>query len=60
VIHGDEDDTVPVAEGRELFAALGGPKRLCILPGANHRLTDPAHLQKALAESIDWLTQYLK
>jgi dipeptidyl aminopeptidase/acylaminoacyl peptidase len=59
VIHGDKDDTVPVAEGRELFAALAGPKRLCIIEGSDHRLTEPAHLQKALAESIGWLTQHL-
>jgi pimeloyl-ACP methyl ester carboxylesterase len=59
VIHGDRDDIVPVAEGRELFAALAGPKRLCIIEGSGHRLTEPAHLQKALAESIDWLTQNL-
>jgi dipeptidyl aminopeptidase/acylaminoacyl peptidase len=60
VIHGDRDDTVPVEEGRELFAALAGPKRLCIIEGSDHRLTDPAHLQKALAESIDWLTARLQ
>jgi dipeptidyl aminopeptidase/acylaminoacyl peptidase len=60
VIHGDRDDTVPVEEGRELFAALAGPKRLCIIEGSNHRLTDPAHLQKTLAESIDWLTGHLQ
>ncbi|HEY3306720.1 MAG TPA: alpha/beta fold hydrolase [Candidatus Binatia bacterium] len=59
VIHGDKDDTVPVEEGRELFAALAGPKRLCVIEGSGHRLTEPAHLQKALAESIGWLTQHL-
>jgi len=60
VIHGDKDDTVPVEEGRELYAALAGPKRLCIIEGSDHRLTDPAHLQKALTESIDWLTNHLQ
>lgn len=59
IIHGDKDDIVPVEEGRELFAALAGPKRLWIIEGSGHRLTEPAHLQKTLAESIDWLTQNL-
>jgi len=59
VIHGDKDDAVPVEEGHELFAELAAPKRLCIIEGSGHRLTEPAHLQKALAESIDWLTQNL-
>lgn len=60
VIHGDRDDTVPVEEGRELYAALGGPKKLRILEGANHRLTEPAELQTAVAEAIDWLTEHLR
>jgi dipeptidyl aminopeptidase/acylaminoacyl peptidase len=60
VIHGDKDDTVPVEEAHELYAALQGPKKLCILPGSNHRLTNPEHLQKALAESIEWLTGHLQ
>jgi alpha/beta superfamily hydrolase len=60
VIHGDRDDTVPVEEGRELYAALGGAKKLYILEGANHRLTEPAELQTAVAEAIDWLTQHLR
>jgi pimeloyl-ACP methyl ester carboxylesterase len=59
VIHGDKDDIVPVEEGHELFAELAAPKRLCIIEGSGHRLTEPAHLQKALADSIDWLTQNL-
>ena len=60
VIHGDRDDTVPVEEGHGLYAELGGPKRLCILEGAGHRLTELPHLQTAVRESIDWLTQYLR
>jgi uncharacterized protein len=60
VIHGDRDDTVPVEEGRELYAALGGAKKLRILEGANHRLTEPAELQTAVAEAIDWLTEHLR
>jgi alpha-beta hydrolase superfamily lysophospholipase len=60
VIHGDKDDIVPVEDGRELFAELAAPKQLCIIAGSGHRLTEPAHLQKALAESIDWLTSQLQ
>ena len=59
VIHGDQDDTVPVEEAHELYADLQGPKKLAILPGADHRLSRPDHLQKALDESVSWLTQYL-
>src|SRR5581483_7463680 len=58
VIHGDHDATVPVEEGHELYAALGGPKRLVILKGADHRLTG-ADLKKAVDETSEWLTEYL-
>jgi putative redox protein len=58
VLHGDRDPTVPVEEGRELYAALAGPKRLVIIEGAEHRLTG-AHLQKAVDETSEWLTEYL-
>jgi pimeloyl-ACP methyl ester carboxylesterase len=58
VLHGDRDPTVPVEEGRELYAALAGPKRLVILNGAEHRLTG-AHLQKTVDETSEWLTEYL-
>jgi pimeloyl-ACP methyl ester carboxylesterase len=57
VLHGDRDPTVPVAEGRELYAALAGEKRLVILEGAEHRLTG-GHLQKAVDETSAWLTEH--
>jgi putative redox protein len=58
VLHGDRDATVPVDEGRQLYGALAGPKRLVILEGADHRLTG-AHLQKAVDETSEWLSEYL-
>ena len=58
VLHGDRDPTVPVEEARELYAALAGPKRLVILAGAEHRLAG-AHLQKAVDETSEWLSEYL-
>lgn len=58
VIHGDEDDTVPVAEGRELYGLLNAPKRLLILNGANHRLGEP-QLGQAVSAARDWLVEYL-
>jgi putative redox protein len=58
VLHGDRDATVPVDEGRELYDALAGPKRLVTLEGADHRLTG-AHLQKAVDETSEWLSEYL-
>ncbi len=39
VIHGDRDDIVPIALGREVFAAAREPKSLYVIEGANHNDT---------------------
>jgi len=36
IVHGAADDIVPVARGRELFAAAQEPKRLLVLPQTGH------------------------
>jgi pimeloyl-ACP methyl ester carboxylesterase len=36
VAHGDPDDIVPTQQGRALYSAVRGPRRLIILPGAGH------------------------
>ncbi len=36
ILHGDQDDTVPVEEARMLHAAAADPKELCIVRGGDH------------------------
>ncbi|MCZ6623879.1 MAG: alpha/beta fold hydrolase [Deltaproteobacteria bacterium] len=60
VIHGDADETVPVEDAYELHSQLTSPKRICILKGADHRLSNPCLLEDALKESIDWITQHFQ
>jgi fermentation-respiration switch protein FrsA (DUF1100 family) len=36
VIHGDADTIIPFACGKELFAALNGPKEMLVVRGADH------------------------
>ena len=59
VLHGDADPVVPVEEAYELHGCLAGPKRLSILPGGDHRLSDPVLMRRALHESLDWLLNHL-
>jgi len=46
VLHGDQDQTVPFAEGERLFAAAPQPKRFVRIPGGAHmgNLEDPRGL----------------
>jgi len=59
ILHGEADEIVPVQEAHELYACLTNSKRLSILPGADHRLSDPAVMQRAIAEALDWLTEHV-
>jgi len=52
IVHGDADETVPVAQGQALFEAAGEPKELCLLPGGAHRLR---HDPRTLDCLLDWL-----
>ncbi len=59
VIHGDADPTVPVEQARQLHAALHGEKRLCILPGADHRFTREDDRGAALRQAEEWMARHL-
>jgi fermentation-respiration switch protein FrsA (DUF1100 family) len=58
VLHGERDGIVPLAQGRRVFAAAGGPKRFFAVPGAGHNdtyVTGGAPYWRALAEVLDSL-----
>jgi pimeloyl-ACP methyl ester carboxylesterase len=59
ILHGDADEIIPVEEAYELHACLSSAKRLSILPGTDHRLSDPVLLQRAITEALDWLTEHV-
>jgi fermentation-respiration switch protein FrsA (DUF1100 family) len=59
VIHGDQDELVPVDQAWEIFDSLGAPKEIHIIEGADHRLTDPGHRARAMELSADWFKRYL-
>jgi uncharacterized protein len=39
IIHGEEDEIIPVEMGRRVFAAANSPKDLYLIPGAHHNDT---------------------
>ena len=39
VLHGDQDETVPINQGRKLYRAANQPKRFQVLEGAAHNNT---------------------
>jgi alpha-beta hydrolase superfamily lysophospholipase len=59
VVQGEADDVVAPRDGRILFERAGEPRELCLLPGADHRLSDPLHRLEAVKRSRDWLARHL-
>ena len=53
VLHGDDDDTVPVVDAR-LFAQAHGGAELRVISGAGHRLR---HYPRAIAILLGWLNR---
>ncbi len=54
IFHGDEDDIVPVMNGKTIYEKAGEPKRLIIQKGGDHRISKPEHQKEFLTEASDW------
>jgi putative redox protein len=52
IVHGDEDDVVPVTDARSLAAAYGEGAELRIVKGAGHRIR---HDPRGVAVLLGWL-----
>jgi pimeloyl-ACP methyl ester carboxylesterase len=59
ILHGDADAVVPVEEAHELHDSLSGVKRLSILKGGDHRLSDPVLMRRALDEAFHWIIAHV-
>jgi uncharacterized protein len=58
VLHGDRDEIVPLAQGRALFEAAPGPKRMYVFPGLGHNDLVPlagAELGRVIASWVSGL-----
>jgi alpha/beta superfamily hydrolase len=56
LVHGTEDDVVPITESREIFAQANQPKALVEIRGANHVFTGP-HNEKMVSEVSSWVKE---
>jgi pimeloyl-ACP methyl ester carboxylesterase len=54
LVHGTEDDVVPISDSREIFAKANKPKELFEIPGANHVFAGDA-TQKMVAKVKNWI-----
>jgi len=54
VIHGDADHVVHLEHGVALHTQAAPPCDLVVIPGGDHRLTNPAHRHYAVDRSREW------
>ena len=54
IIHGDDDETIPLRHASELFAMAKEPRKLIVIPGGSHRLKTN---QQAMESAAAWLKQ---
>ena len=59
VVHGEADAVVSLEHGIALHERAGEPCEFLLIPGGDHRLSDPAHRADAVAASRDWLLRFL-
>ncbi|OGO03941.1 MAG: hypothetical protein A2Y60_04095, partial [Chloroflexi bacterium RBG_13_54_9] len=59
IIHGSNDDTVPVQDAHYLYESAKEPKRLVVIPGGTHSFDDPYHVEQLGSLAFDWFKQYL-
>lgn len=55
VVHGLEDSTVPVEQGKRLYEAAACPKELLLLPGVSHSFFGQA--DRFVEQLVTWLSQ---
>lgn len=58
VIHGDTDEVVPVEHARQLWKRAADPKRIEVLAGADHSISDPGQRDRAVALTVAWCREH--
>jgi len=59
IVQGEKDECVPLHQSKRLYDALRGPKRLDLLPNADHQFTRGEDFHRMTTSIADWLVTYL-
>jgi uncharacterized protein len=59
IVQGEKDECVPLHQSRRLHDALGGPKKLVLLPNADHQFTREEDFHRMTTSISDWLVTHL-
>lgn len=59
IVQGERDECVPLHQSRRLYDALRGPKRLDLLPGADHQFSRGEDFHQMTTSISNWLSTHL-
>jgi pimeloyl-ACP methyl ester carboxylesterase len=59
IIQGEQDECVPLHQSRRLHDTLRGPKRLDLLPGADHQFSREKDFHRMTTSIGDWICTHL-
>ncbi|MCB2149695.1 MAG: alpha/beta hydrolase, partial [Deltaproteobacteria bacterium] len=60
IIHGSSDETVPVDNAQTIYRMAGDPKKLMILEGGDHRISNIAHQKTFIKTAVRWFADCCK
>ncbi|NPV27903.1 MAG: alpha/beta fold hydrolase [Firmicutes bacterium] len=56
IVHGEQDEVVPLKQAQAAFAAAGEPKQLVVIPGADHRFLKD--YPRAWEVTLEWFQRF--
>ncbi len=59
IVHGEADESVPVAHSLRLQQALRGKASCVVLPGADHHFSNPLHFRQMVTHLGSWVADHL-
>ncbi|KPA12899.1 alpha/beta hydrolase [Candidatus Magnetomorum sp. HK-1] len=59
IFHGSKDEVVPLANANQIYEHVREPKKLIVLDGGCHRLSQTHHQNTFMKNAVDWFEQYL-
>jgi fermentation-respiration switch protein FrsA (DUF1100 family) len=57
VVHGSDDETVPVENAGTIFELAGKPKKRLLLDGGDHRISDTALQKQFIQATVQWFKE---
>ncbi|MBI5228726.1 prolyl oligopeptidase family serine peptidase [Candidatus Micrarchaeota archaeon] len=60
IIHGTNDELIPIEHARKLFEVANEPKELVEIKGADHNFSDEMHEKERQSRIIKWFEKWLK